>query len=136
MYISATKSQSERQTKTVMVYSAVTVFCMLFAFIYEQFSYGEHSDCMRLMFVVPLCGGVLPFLAAYLLGIKYKFSRAAYNLWNSGIAALTCGCLINGIIEISGRSTDYDMIYRVLGGVLLVSALAVHLRNNYNLKRR
>ncbi len=136
MYISATKSESERQTKTIMVYSAVSIFCMLFAFIYEQFSYGEHSNYMRMMFCVPFIGGIIPFLTVYLLGIKYKFSRIAYNLWNSGVAVLTCGCLIRGIIEISGRTTDYDVIYWVLGGILLMAAAAMHLLNNYKSKKQ
>lgn len=129
MYISVT-NEIERQVKTVFVYSAVSVFCILFAFIYEQFSYGEHSYYMRMMFCVPLIGGIVPFLAVYLFKLKYKYSRAAYNLWNSGIAALTCGCLIRGIIEISGRTTDYDMIYLILGISLLVSATAVQIMHN------
>ena len=96
----------------------------MFTIIYESFSYGEWSTTMRLMFLFPLIGGTFLFLFLYYKNLKHTFSRISYNLWNSGIAILTNGCVIKGIINISGRFTDYDRIYWGLGiCFLLTSAL-------------
>lgn len=112
---------------TTMIYLGVTIFCLIFNFIYEQFSYGEHSPYMRYMFILPIIGGVFPFGASILLSQKAKYTlwknRIAYNLWNCGIATLLNGCLIKGIINISGRFTDYDRIYWMGGGIFLIASL-------------
>lgn len=116
--------------RTFLVYLGIAIFCVLFDVIYEQFSYGEYSDAMRLMFCFPLIGGALPFLIMYLTKAEITVCRVAYNLWNSGIAVLICGCLIKGIIEISGRTTDYDIIYWILGGLMLLVSIFVQLMRN------
>ena len=96
---------------------------MVFCLIYEQFSFGEHSDAMRRMFLVPLLGGVLPFALLAASDLLSGLSRVAFNLWNSGIAVLVSGCLITGIIEISGRVSDYSLYYWIAGGVFLAAAV-------------
>lgn len=119
----------EKYKKTTLVYLLIAAFCVVFCLIYEQFSYGEHADCMRLMFLLPLLGGALPFGVKAYSRKRRKGSRVAYNLWNSGIAVLASGCLIKGIIEISGRTSDYDMFYGVGGIALLVAALIASMCN-------
>lgn len=116
--------------RTFLVYLGIALFCVLFDIIYEQFSYGEYSDAMRMMFFFPLIGGTLPFLIMYLTKVEIAVCRVAYNLWNSGISVLTCGCLIKGIIEISGRTTDYDIIYWILGGLMLLASIFMQLISN------
>lgn len=120
-----TRSTLLQQTckKTTLVYLLTAAFCIVFCMIYEQFSYGEHADCMRLMFLLPLLGGAVPFgILAYSRGWR-GLSRVGYNLWNSGIAVLSSGCLIKGIIEISGRTSDYDMFYWIGGTAMLAAAV-------------
>lgn len=95
----------------------------MFTIIYESFSYGESSTTMRLMFLFPLIGGTLPSLFFSFKPLKYQPSRRSYNLWNSGIAILTNGCVIKGIINISGRFTDYDRIYWGLGICFLLASV-------------
>lgn len=114
--------------KTSLVYLGVTIFCVVFCLIYEQFSFGEYSDAMRLMFLVPLIGGALPFQIFAMRRKAWSLSRAAYNLWNSGLAVLMSGCLVKGIIEVSGRVSDYDMFYWVGGAAFLIAAIAVQLK--------
>lgn len=119
----------ETYKKTTLIYLLTAAFCVVFCLIYEQFSYGEHADCMRLMFLLPLLGGALPFGVKAYSRKRRTGSRMAYNLWNSGIAVLASGCLIKGIIEISGRTSDYDMFYWVGGIALLLAALIASMRN-------
>ena len=103
-------------------YAGVTALCLVFCAIYEVFSFGEHSLYMRMMFMMPLLGGAVPFgLMAASQNPPY-ISRGAFNLWNSGLAVRVSGCLVRGIIEISGRVSDYDNYYWVISGILLALA--------------
>ena len=78
---------------------------------------------MRLMFLFPLVGGALACTIIILLKLYAKISRASFNLWNSGIATFVVGCTVPGIINISGRNTDYGLIYWCLGTLLLLSGI-------------
>ncbi len=113
----------QRCAKITGIYAGIAAFCVVFCLIYEQFSFGEHSDAMRRMFLVPLLGGVLPFALLAASDLLSGLSRVAFNLWNSGIAVLVSGCLITGIIEISGRVSDYSLYYWIAGGVFLAAAV-------------
>lgn len=75
---------------------------------------------MRYMFCVTLVGGGL---LLGLLTIKPNLSRLAFNLWNSGVATITAGSLLRGIINLSGRSTTLDQPYWFVGAGFLILAL-------------
>ncbi len=109
---------------------SLALLCVVFTLIYERFSHGASSTHMRCMFLMPLVGCALPALLGYLTPLHRHVSRPAFNLWNSGLAAWTAGCLFCGIVNISGRYTDLDRIYWILGWVFLAAAVAwelVHL---------
>ncbi len=94
--------------------------CLVTAIIYEKCSYGEYSWFMRLMFLFPLVGGAG-------LGFVLKKTRTAISLWSrrfwiSGLAVLTCGCLVHGIISISGRTDRYSVCYVIAGVGFLILA--------------
>ena len=50
--------------------------------------------------------------------------RTALNAWFSGIAALTVGCLFQGVLEIYGTTNRLIVVYPVAGVVLLAAGLA------------
>lgn len=125
LYISGTENR--RLLRAAAIYLAVTVLCVVFNAVYTHFSYGERSGFMAMMFLFPLVGGVLPAALALFAGKARGICRTAFNLWNSGIAALVCGCLVRGVINISGRFTEYDVWYWLVGGTLLLSAVAATL---------
>lgn len=87
----------------------ISLFLMLFNEVYVSFSYGESSAHMRWMFLIPLIGAGTYALAS--LGRSWLTNRAACLLWNSSLAILVSGCLVKGIIEISGRATTLDTPY-------------------------
>ena len=120
-------STKNRYLRITLVYLGITAFCLIFCAVYELFSFGEHSDNMRMMFMTPLLGGAAPFGLLSALETPLKISRPAFNLWNSGLAVRTSGCLICGIIEISGRVCDYEYYYWVISGIMLLLALAYQL---------
>ena len=111
-----------RYFKTVLAYTGLTAFCLVFCGIYELFSFGEHSLYMRTMFMIPLLGGLLPSGLMAASENPPSVSRTAFNLWNSGLAVHVSGCLVRGIIEISGRVCDYDMVYWIVSGIFLLLA--------------
>ena len=53
-----------------------------------------------------------------------KFLRKPY-VYAIVFAILTSGMLIKGIINISGRYTQYDMVYWILGVIFLFEAIVV-----------
>ena len=103
-----------------MVYLIISIFFFLFSRIYVSLSYGEYSFFMNTLSLVPLIGGGL--LVGLLL-VQPNLSRVSFNLWNSGVAVLTAGFLLRGIINLSGRSTTLDWPYWLMGAGFLGLAL-------------
>ena len=100
---------------------AGTVFLALFGAVYEVYSHEVYSYYMIYAFAVPLLLGVLP--CALLLIIKKYPGRAAMNLWNSGIAALSVGSVFRGALEIYGTTNSLTVVYLIAGAVLLAAGL-------------
>lgn len=117
----------KKYKKTFITYICITLFCILFNYIYEQFSYGESSPYMRFMFAVSAIGGIIPFFIAFWLSPTHKYTlwegRIAFNLWNCAIAIMISGCLVTGIIEISGRTCEYSMFYWIGGVIFLLTSI-------------
>ena len=122
MYISG-GHKNRRLLLAAAVYLLVTLLCIAFHGIYARFSYGEDSPFLAWMWLLPLSGGMAPSLGLLLAGRAERLNRSAFNLWNSGIAALIFGCLVRGIVNVSGRFTAYDRVYWATGGALLLAAL-------------
>lgn len=113
-------NSTTRFSRTFIPYLAMAAFLFIFSRIYESLSYGEVSVFMHYMFCSTLVGGIL---LLGLLQVKANLSRITYNLWNSGIATITAGCLLRGIINLSGRSTTLDQPYWYVGAGFLVLSL-------------
>ncbi|HEM5998608.1 TPA: hypothetical protein U2B30_002067 [Streptococcus suis] len=117
---SVTNQTSTRTPRTFITYLATTAFLFIFSRIYESLSYGEVSFFMHYMFCVTLIGGAL---LLGMLTLKPNLSRMTFNLWNSGVATITAGSLLRGIINLSGRSTTLDQPYWFIGAGFLILAL-------------
>ena len=102
------------------------LFCALFAAVYESFSFGVYSYFMLFAFVIPLLGCSLPY-SIIVFRNKNKPGIKALRLWNSGIASLTVGSIIQGVIEIYGTTNYLTVIYAISGGILCISGLTVWL---------
>ncbi len=95
--------------KAILSYFSLTLFSILFTFVYEHFSYGESSLYMRLMFLAPLAGMVLCFLSLWRM--TWLTNRLSLLLFNSTLGIIASACLIKGMIEISGRTTSMEQPY-------------------------
>jgi hypothetical protein len=109
--------------RAAVVGASLALLCVVFTAIYESFSHGAVSTHMRCMFLMPLVGCALPALLCLLTPLHRHVCRPAFNLWNSGLAVWTVGCLFRGIVNISGRFTDLDSIYWVTGWIFLAAAV-------------
>ena len=105
-----------------------TVFLALFGAVYEAFSHEVYSFCMIYAFAIPLILGVLTY--TLLLIFKKYPGRAAMNLWNSGIAALSVGCVFRGALEIYGTTNSLCIVYPISGSFLLTAGLIAGIIRN------
>ena len=52
--------------------------------------------------------------------------RLAFNLYNSGIASLTVGCIIKGMLDIYGTTNGLMNVYFAVGAVFTVCGIALY----------
>lgn len=124
----------KKMIKATIVQSAFAIFCVIFSYVYGLFSFGESSWYMTLMFLVPLIGGTLVSVLSIVFKFYKHINRVVFNLWNSGLAVFAFGCLFKGIVEISGRFTDNDIIFWCLGGVFILASAIAYLISYINYK--
>lgn len=108
---------------TGFVYLLISLFCAVFGAVYEHFSHEVYSGFMVYAFLFPLCGGTIVFYGLSLFG-KHFPSRLAYNLYNSGIAALTVGSIFTGVLEIYGTTNRLTMVYWIAGAAFVFAGIA------------
>ena len=112
------KPVSERSYAAVIrAYLLSALLCAIFGAIYELFSHEVWSCFMLCAFTLPLLLGAIPF---FLLRMRGKpFPGRAADLIHAGVAALTVGSILQGVLEIYGTSNPLTAVYWAAGGVLL-----------------
>lgn len=124
------KSDKSRNIKTSIVYLFVSLFAFIVNKVYALFGHGVSSDAMTWMFLYPLIGGALWF---FLIVVAFPRIRKIYgyrlffNLYNSGIAALTVGSFLQGVVEIAGTNSPYIVQYFRVGWLCATLSLIVFL---------
>lgn len=114
MCISDIENDKKREIKTAFVYLLISLFCVLLGAVYEYFSHEVYSFYMIYSFVFPLAGGTLPFLILF-VSEKAMPARLSFNLYNSGMAALTVGSIVKGVLDIYGTSNQIIILYWAAG---------------------
>lgn len=105
----------------IIAMGMISIFCLVFSSIYNEFGHGVNSFYMTFLFLWPLLGVVL-YLVMFIL--NFVPSRITINAVNGGIAALTSGSLVKGILEIAGTSSDYEIVFFIIGiGMILIGAI-------------
>lgn len=129
------KRQRWQIKKTIFVYLALSFAAIAVDNIYAIFGHGVRSSAMTWMFLYPLIGGaLLYFLILLLIPWINRFAgyRLFYNTYNSGIALLTVGSFLKGILNIAGSSSPYTGLFQTVGwlfiscGLILLTALAAN----------
>jgi len=115
LYISDLNLKKKHIEKTGFTYLLISLFCVLFGAVYEYYSHEVYSGYMIYAFVFPLAGGVLPFTVMSFYGCRRIPGRLTLNLYNAGIATLTVGSIMKGVMEIYGTTNDILQIYWIVG---------------------
>lgn len=117
----------KRAAKTALVYSLVSAFCAVFGAVYEVFAHGVYSGFMIYAFAFPLTLGVIPFILMAVFPCRKYPGVTARILYHCGIATLTLGSIVRGILVIYGTTNSLDMLYPIAGMTLLAFALVLYL---------
>lgn len=107
-------------TKPVLAYLAAAAFCALFGAVYELFSHEVYTPYMYLAFLIPLIGGAFPCLVINLAKIPRPAWISSY-LYAFGIAVLTTGSIMQGVLIIYGTTNRLMIVYLIAG--LICTAL-------------
>ena len=127
LYSSDIEDYRRRASKTSLIYLFFTLFCVLFGAVYERYSHGVYSYDMIYAFAFPLFGGSLPFSILSILQVKRYPGQVSCNLYHSGIATLTVGSIVRGILDIYGTTNALSDYYRVVGSILVVSGIVLYI---------
>ena len=111
------KPVSEKKYASVTgAYLLSALGCAIFGAVYELFSHQVYSRFMIYAFAFPLLLGAIPF---FLLRKRGKpFPGKAAELVHAGVAALTVGSMLQGVLEIYGTSNPLTIAYWAAGGAL------------------
>lgn len=133
------KSSLRHNLKPVWIYFAISIFAIFVNKIYALFGHGVSSSSMTWMFLYPLLGGAALFLLVGLLLpelTKMSGYRLFCNIYNSGIAIVTVGSFLKGIVEIAGTNSNNIMFFRITGwgfiivGLVLLVSYVIRLKEN------
>ena len=133
-------SDKKLLVQTAWIYACAAAFCAFFGAVYEVFSHQVYSYFMIYAFALPLCLGTLPALLFALKDWQAP-PRLARQLYHSGVAALTAGCIFEGVLRIYGTTNRLIWVYPVAGTILLLGgagAWVVHcfMHNGNEYRRR
>ena len=119
------------ELRTSLVYLAASIAVAIFGAVYEVFSHGVFSFFMIYAFMIPLLGGTVPFIIAYLMArsagtsAKVTALRKGSGLYHAGIATLTIGSIMKGVLDIYGTTNRLIVCYPAVGALLIFAAAAV-----------
>lgn len=124
MFTSDIDKAVKKAGKTAFVYLLISIFCALFGAVYELYSHEVYSFYMIYAFAFPLVGGVLPFSILQLVRVKCYTGAVSRNLYHSGIATLTVGSIIRGVLDIYGTTNMLSDYYWKIGIGLTLAGIA------------
>jgi vacuolar-type H+-ATPase subunit I/STV1 len=83
---------------------------------------------MDYMFLYPLMGGIvfLSLTAAHKKTVSRSLFRIGFNLYNSGLATLTAGSMLKGIMKIAGTDSEWIPFFTQCGwGFAIIGIIIV-----------
>ena len=117
--------------RTFAVYAGVAVFCTVLFLIYDRFSHDVRSPYMTFLFGLPILLGVVPFMILAVRDDIRRPGRLAFNLYNSGVAAIIVSSMLKGIFEIAGTGSPLQSYLNIFGIVLAASGFAAYVLEKY-----
>jgi len=109
-------SVTEKNRKTARIYLFLTLFCCVFAAVYEILSHHVLSLWMICLPLFPALLGWLPF-SLFKNHIPDSWGR---QLWHCAVATAMAGSCLTGIFEIAGVHMPYIPVFLAVSGVLII----------------
>ena len=134
--------------RTSLIYLAISAGLAFAGAIYEIFSHGVYSYFMIYAFAITLIGGALPYMLSYIGSLTGRFAQLRallgsagdsavgaldqnrMGMYHAGIATLTVGSIMKGVLDIYGTTNRLTMVYPVIGAILIIAAVALAVRKN------
>ena len=136
MFTSDIKYSKKHSRRMALIYLCITLFCGLFSAVYEYFSFGVYSNYMIFLYMIPLMAGVLPFALAGLMIRLPCPSLISVKIYNCGVATLTLGCCLAGVLEIYGTTSIYIRFYWLAGIVMMAFGFVLYLVSTFLPRKR
>ena len=105
--------------KKSFIYLGISAFVFIFSQVYEHFSHGVYSGFMIYAFLIPFVGLFVPSILNRFI-LKREIPDMAKLSLKCG--TLTVGSIYKGVLEIYGTSTNFEIIYLIVGLVLCILA--------------
>jgi uncharacterized membrane protein len=82
-----------------------------------MFGHGLRSAAMDWMFLCPLVGGAVAAAMSFrnALNSSRRRFRFGYNVFNSGVATITCGLMLRGIMDIALTDSKWIIWFFAIG---------------------
>ena len=109
------------------VYLYVSVGTLIFSMIYECFSHDVFSPYMVFAVAFPLLGGLLAGELLKKVPPKHLPGPLSAEIYHCGIATLTVGSIIQGVLEIYGTANPLVLGYLAAGAGLVILSLILWL---------
>ncbi|MBE5890299.1 MAG: hypothetical protein E7282_04935 [Lachnospiraceae bacterium] len=107
-------------------YISATVFCIIFAAIYEYFSHGVYSNYMIFAFLIPLAGGIISEIFFRCAVNKRRRPTIAVQVLAGSVIWLTIGCLYQGVLEIYGTTNHLNVLFFWVGIVQFALSIVIY----------
>jgi hypothetical protein len=122
-------NEREKELMRAKGYIPITLFCLIFGWIYELFSFGVYSNYMIYSFVFPFIGGVTFWLLIRTSRKKYYFSKLFINCHSASIATFTMGFIFKGVLDIYGTTSNLCNVYWIVGIIFALIAVLSYQKN-------
>ncbi len=109
--------------KWIKPYFFTALLCLIFSFIYSQFSHGVSSPHMTYLFLYPLILGDLVGISLYCFEKTSKDYFWTSHLYHTGVVALILGSLLRGVFDIAGTASIYQTALSIGGAVMLFCSI-------------
>ena len=117
--------KEKKNLRALLWYSALTVFVLLFGIVYTHFGHGVTSNHMTYAFVPLLITSFLYLLFAVFEKLP-RPKRFSATFLAFSVVGFTLHHITQGILQIAGAYSDYDVILPTAAIVCLVVTLILY----------
>ena len=111
--------------KTSIVYTGFALLSLVIAFVYPIFGHGVSSEYFFVVCPVLSIPGALLFACLSPWIANTKRYRLFLNTYNFGVAAVVCGLLAKGVVDIAGGASDIIVWFFYVGALIAVFGAGV-----------